>query len=376
MERQQIIDKAMELGFCDIGFTTAEPFETQREILRERADSYAWLAEKGTDLFAGVDPASVMPNAQSIIVLVDNYYSGAFPASLVGKFGRCYLDDDRVTRDGLAVRIKQFRAFLRDLGIDSKVPFNVPHRLAAARAGLGTFGKNCLFYAREGVRGASWVSPMAIVVDRRFEPDPPTMRLGCPDWCRNACIAACPMGALRGPQKIDPKRCISYLSYYGDGITPPELREPMGMWVYGCDRCQTVCPRNEPWTAQNLAPNPRVAAKAEDFDLIALLHMDRDYFKQRIWPHMFYMSSKDIWRWKMNVSRVMGNSHDPGYVPELLRAFRENEDERVRGMIAWAMGRLGGTEAAAFLSDQAPDAEGLVREEIERAMIALAGSIK
>src|SRR5574340_513464 len=29
------------------------------------------------------------------------------------------------------------------LAPDSKVPFHLPHRLAAARAGLGTFGKNC-----------------------------------------------------------------------------------------------------------------------------------------------------------------------------------------------------------------------------------------
>ena len=39
------------------------------------------------------------------------------------------------TKDGLALRIKSFRSFLRDNGIDSKVPFNLPHRVAAARAG-------------------------------------------------------------------------------------------------------------------------------------------------------------------------------------------------------------------------------------------------
>jgi epoxyqueuosine reductase len=39
--------------------------------------------------------------------------------------------------------------------------------------------------------------------------------------------------------------------------------------------------------------------------------MDKPYFEARIWPHMFYMSYDDIWRWKMNVARVMGNTLDP-----------------------------------------------------------------
>ena len=38
-----------------------------------------------------------------------------------------------------------------------------------------------------------------------------------------------------------------------------ELREPMGLWVYGCDRCQNVCPRNAPWLARELPVNQKVA---------------------------------------------------------------------------------------------------------------------
>ena len=365
---KQIIEKALEIGFVDAGFTTAEPFESHREFLQGRKEEYGWAEKAGLALMDGTDPKTVLPGARSIIVLLDCYCRESFPHFLEGSFGRCYLDDDRVTKDGLALRIKSFRSFLRDNGIDSKVPFNLPHRVAAARAGMGTFGKNCLFYAGRAVRQSSWVLPITVVVDREFTPGEPTVRMGCPDWCRNACVAACPTRALKGNGTIDPRRCISYMTYFGKEITPRELREPMGMYVYGCDVCQNVCPRNRPWLSQELPPNRRVEAKAGSFDLRALLRMDRDYFTARVWPHMFYMSPDDIWKWKMNVARVMGNSLDESYVPDLVRAINENDDERVRGMIAWALGRIGGGPAMDALENYLAMSEGLVRGEIEAAL--------
>jgi epoxyqueuosine reductase len=366
--RDSIINEALRLGFVDAGFTDASPFESHRECLSGRQDEYGWTERVGLALMAGVDPRTSLPSAKSILVLLDGYFREAFPGQLEAHFGRVYLDDDRITKDGLAVRIKALRSLLRENGIDSKVPFNLPHRVAAARAGMGTFGKNCLLYAGRAVRQSSWVIPITLVLDREFAPDEPTVKMGCPEWCRNACVAACPTRALKGNGTIDPRRCISYLTYFGREITPRELREPMGLYVYGCDRCQNVCPRNLPWLSQSLPVNRRVAAREQNFDLRALLRMDRDYFVGRIWPHMFYMSPDDIWKWKMNVARVMGNSLDEGYVPDLVHAFDENEDERVRGMAAWALGRIGTTEARKALDGFMKKSEGSVREEVRMAL--------
>jgi len=374
--RQDVIKAAADAGFADVGFTTAEPFSDHARQLAEMQAEYAWAESVGLKLTAGIDPKTVLPEARSIIVLLEVYFERAFPPAMEAHFGRCYLDDDRVTKDGLALRIKQFRSFLRENGIDSKVPFNLPHRAAAARAGMGGFGKNCLFYSNKVVRGGSWTLPIAVVVDREFEPGTPSTGIDCPDWCRNACIAACPTRALKGNGRIDPRRCISYLSYFGEGITPLELREPMGLYVYGCDRCQNVCPRNQPWLAKALPMNEKVAAKAPDFDLRRLLQMDRSYFNTRIWPHMFYMSDNDIWRWKMNVARVMGNSRDPEYIPDLVQAFADNSDERVTGMIAWALGRIGRSEALAALKQLPVGSAGqLLRSEISRAISACSRSV-
>ncbi len=364
LSKEEIIEKAAECGFEDAGVTTAEPFASQRALLEERREAYGWAIRSGLDLIAGTDPQTILPGAKSIIVLVDAYFREAFPQSLERHFGRCYLDDDRMIGDRLGKRVKAFRSFLREDGIDSKVPFHLPHRLAAARAGLGTFGRNCLFYSRKAAAGGSWVTPIAIVVDRAFTPDEPTLAVGCPDWCRNACIAACPTGALKGPRHIDPRRCISYLTYFGNTLTPRELREPMGLCVYGCDRCQSVCPRNAPWLARELAMNKKTEGMVEAFRLERLLHMDKAYFTSHIWPHMFYMSDTDLWRWKANAARAMGNSRDEAYVPELVRAFRECGDQRTAAMIAWALGRIGGPAAKAALDTFLPGSSAPVREEI------------
>lgn len=369
-----IITMGRSLGFEDVGFTTAKPFDEHKQLLDSMQDEYGWAQTVGLDLVNGTDPETILPGAQSIIVLLELYFRASYPRGMEGVFGRCYLDDDRVTRDGLSLRIKAFRSYLREHGINSKVPFNLPHRVAAARAGMGTFGKNCLFYSNAVARQSSWTLPIAVVVDHPFEPGKPTIETNCPNWCRNACIAACPTRALKGNSRIDPRRCISYLTYFGQGITPLELREPMGMFVYGCDRCQNVCPRNQPWLSKALPLNDKVVAKADDFELPLLLHMDKAYFEAKIWPHMFYMSYTDIWRWKMNVARVMGNSHDRTYVPELIRAFDENTDERVTGMIAWALGQLGGHQAQDALNrfDGRFSEGDTVKQEIRQALIQAA----
>jgi len=371
LSKQQVIEKAQECGLEDIGFTTAEPFTSQDEVLAARRRSYAWTNAAGIPLSEGTDPKKFLADAKSIIVLVEPYFREAFPASMVGRFGRVYQDDDRVLRDDFTPRLGKFLAYLTQNGVQVAVPFHMPHRLSAARAGLGTFGKNNFFYSNKLARKSSWIVPVPIITDQEFPPDEPTVEVGCPDWCKNACIAACPTRALSSPRRIDPRKCISYLSYYAQDLPAPEVREQMGTWVYGCDRCQDVCPRNQPWLAQELPVNQKVAAKAQYFSLPQLLQMDAEFFQSKIWPHMFYTPVDQIWRWHMNAARSMGNSVDRTYVPDLIRAFRENGDERVRGMCAWALGRLGGDEARTALREFLEQSDGRIREEVERALEAL-----
>lgn len=368
LTKNDIIQAAIQNGFEDVGFTTAEPFESHKQFLSQRQDKYGWVESETFSLIDGTDPQTLLAGAKTIIVLVEQYFLKLFPPRLESHFGRCYLDDDRILRTGLYKRVKAFRSFLRDNGVDSKVPGNLPHRMSAARAGLGTFGKNGLFFSRRVSAQSSFVLPITVLIDHPFEADKPTMEVDCPDWCRNACIAACPTRALLGNAALDPRKCISYLSYYGDGPTPKALREPMGLYIYGCDRCQNVCPRNAAWLATEKPPNQNAFAKLKDFTLSNLLLMDTGYFKEKIWPHMFYMSEKDIWRWQMNAARVMGNTGDRKYTRDLICAFEINPDFRVQALAAWALGRLGGEPAVTALKKFAKKSQGLVGQEVAEAL--------
>jgi epoxyqueuosine reductase len=138
--------------------------------------------------------------------------------------------------------------------------------------------------------------------------------------------------------------------------------------VYGCDRCQSVCPRNAPWLARELKKNEKAATMVEDFRLEKLLGMDKTWFTEKIWPHMFYMSDADLWRWKMNAARAMGNSLDETYISHLTEAFRRESDERVKVMTAWALGRIGGPAAKQALEAFLAESAGPIRSEILSAL--------
>ena len=104
MTKEQIIERAMELNFEDVGFTTAEPFGHQKDFLLENEAEFEF-AIKGIDLVGGTDPKHVYPQAKTIIVIMEKYFRKSYPPQMERHFGRCYQDDDRITRDGLALRI-------------------------------------------------------------------------------------------------------------------------------------------------------------------------------------------------------------------------------------------------------------------------------
>ncbi len=370
--KERIREKALELGFEDAGFTGVEPLDLYvREIESRPEKMYAWVQTERFNVRRGAEFGRKHPWAGSLLVLIRNYHRRAFPPQLIGTIGRCYQVDERKEQGTEHRRLTDFFAFLKSEGIRFWFEGELPARMSAARAGLVTYGKNCFVYARNSMLGSSWLESIPLILDAEIEPDRPSIELGCPEWCQNACIAACPTHALYGPLKMNPLLCIAFNTYHAEGMTPVKLREPMGTWVYGCDRCQQVCPRNQPWMQQSLPENPSLMARAPDFALARLLTMDEDHYLGKVWPLAFYISRKEIWRWQMNAARALGNLGDRNHVPVLLESLAHSPYEEVRAMAAWALGRLGGAPARKGLEAGRERESGLVKEEIESALSRL-----
>ncbi len=70
----------------------------------------------------------------------------------------------------------------------------------------------------------------------------------------------------------------------------------------------------------------------------------------------------------MNAARAMGNLGDRSNIPVLIQALSDNPDETVRGMSAWALSKLGGKGAKEALEARLSQGDGLVKDEIERAL--------
>ncbi|MCP4667574.1 MAG: epoxyqueuosine reductase [Deltaproteobacteria bacterium] len=367
--KERIREKALNLGFEDAGFTGVKPLDLYIKEIESRPKAmYGWVQTDMFNVRRGAAFAQKHTWARSLVVLIRNYHRRAFPPELLGKIGRCYQVDERKEKGAEYRRVMDFFSFLKDEGIRVWFEEELPARMSAARAGIVTYGKNCFAYAGNSMRGSSWLESIPLILDADIEPDDPTIELGCPSWCKNACLAACPTGALYEPKKMNPLLCIAFNSYYGDGLTPLKLREPMGAWVYGCDRCQEVCPRNQPWMHQDLPENPELMARAPDFALTTLLTMDDDHYINKVWPLAFYISRKKAAKWQMNAARALGNLGDRDHVPALASSFVESPHDTVRAMCAWALGRLGGTRAKKALESARSKEEGAVRKEIEQAL--------
>ena len=373
---REIKDFALDLGYSDVGVTTAEPFASYAEELKANRDAFAFFTESPLRPIEGADPRTIMPEAKSIIVTAFDSSKEAFPPELVGKIGRIYqarcYNAPRNRING--ARRQMFKDYLEKLGMKvmGGPQLNVSERLAAARAGIATIGRNNFAYTRNA---GSLAVLTAFVVDAELEYDEPTMEIHCPDGCR-LCVDACPTGALE-PLKLNPRKCIAYNCLmaqddYAPSTSshiPPEIREKMGSWIHGCDICQEVCPLNQKRLKANLPDNEFVLRIAEQFDLRKVLLLTNEYYDSVLKPMMYYYLRRTEY-FQRNAAIALGNSGDRSHVPYLTQAL-DDTNPMVRGYSAWALGRLGSDEArAAIVKALKVETDESARGEMEAALAA------
>ncbi|QQE73765.1 tRNA epoxyqueuosine(34) reductase QueG [Brevibacillus composti] len=346
--KQAIIRYAAEIGIDKIGFASADPFLTLKDrLIVHREKGYESGFEE-PDLDKRTDPALSLGGARSLISIALAYPAKmanppkSEPGAYRGILCRAAWGTDyhHVLRD----KLDKLAQYIRELEPEAKIESMVDtgalsDRAVAERAGLGWVGKNCSLITPEF---GSWVYLGELITNLPLPLDTPVEE-GCGDC--NLCVEACPTGALVQGGQLDSQKCVAYLTQVKDFI-PEQYRGKIGNRLYGCDTCQTVCPKNRGKNFTHhpeFQPDPDVAKPL----LRPLLQMSNREFKEK-----FGLSSSS-WRGKKPIQRnailALAHFRDRSAVPDLIHLMEKDPREVIRGTAAWALGKIGGEEAEAAL---------------------------
>ena len=334
-----IQQRALELGFDDCRFTTAQPpagtVSFQNWLQSGRHGEMAWLARNAEKR---VDPQKVLAGAKTIITLATSYDSG--PAArqpgrpgdgIVARYAR--FDD---YHDVLGRALKALNDYIIQLGgPETRALWYVDtgpllERDLAQRAGLGFAGKHTNLISR---RLGNWIFLSEIITTLELAPDAPEKN-HCGSCTR--CLAACPTNAITAPFQLDARRCISYLTIELKGSIPVELRPAIGNRIYGCDDCLAVCPWNR-FAREGKLMQAHARPDLSQPDLLELLKLDADGFKA-------HFAGSPILRTKRrgllrNVCVALGNTGTTAALPHLERAARDPEP-LIAEHAQWAITRI------------------------------------
>lgn len=308
-----------ELRLDAIGVTRAEAYvDTERHIAERHARGlFAEMKFTMAQPERSCHPETLLPGARSVVSAALCYWQPEEPLEPgEGRLARY------TWSDAYAELREQLDALGRAIGGNYRVLVDANQhvdREAAARSGVGFYGKNTMLITR---RHGSWVVLGTLVSDRELEPTPP-LDTDCGDC--TICIDACPTGALDEPGTLDATKCLSYWTQAPVAI-PEEYRAALGAQVYGCDICQDVCPWNRGVQKRRADDEPSAAGHV---DLVTWLESETlvDDFDR------LYVPRNDARFLRRNALVALGNVGGREHIDVL---ERHADDEHAR----WALGRV------------------------------------
>jgi epoxyqueuosine reductase len=206
----------------------------------------------------------------------------------------------------------------------------VLERALARNAGLGWIGKNaCVINKQAG----SFFFLGEIFIDLPLPIDEPASA-HCGTCVR--CIEVCPTQAIVAPNRVDARRCISYLTIELKGSIPEQFRAAIGNRIFGCDDCQLVCPWNK-FAKRFDEPDFRVRNRLDQATLADLFAWTEDAFLQRTEGSAIRRTGYE--GWLRNIAVALGNAPKNAAVIAALESRRDDASEIVREHVAWALAR-------------------------------------
>jgi len=262
-----LTDKSTELGFSHFGLSPLSrplSFEVYQNWLSEGL--HGKMEYLATHAPIKEKPQTKWPRAHSALVFAVPYFPHPMPIQAFP------LQSTRISLYAQGYDYHQwFKMKLQTLCDDLKtllpeeefLPMTdsspVLERDLAYRAGLGWVGKNtCVIHPKNG--------SLFFIGEIYTSLATTTTTTPVHDFCGSCtrCIDICPTKAITEPRKLDARKCISYLTIESRELPPPELREKIGDWFFGCDLCQTVCPWNQKAFKNQLSIAPLVSKSAQE----------------------------------------------------------------------------------------------------------------
>jgi epoxyqueuosine reductase len=338
--KQEIREKAAELGFVACGFARADAAaEAGPSLLRwldeGRHGEMGWMEARKEQR---ASPVGLWHDARSVIALGMSYAPARDPLELANEKGIGRVSVYAQGGDYHKTVKKALKALARWLverhPSELKVFVDtapVMEKPLAAAAGIGWQGKHTSLLSREH---GNWLFLGIIYTTLELHPDAPGSR-HCGSCTR--CIAACPTGAITAPGQIDARKCISYLTIELAGPIPHEYREAIGNRIYGCDDCLAVCPWNR--FAQSASANRAFLPRAELAapKLADLLALDDSSFREMFSGSPIKRIGRN--RFVRNCLIAAGNSGLAELVPVAERLC-DDPDPVVADAARWASERL------------------------------------
>lgn len=369
--QQQLIEYAKSIGVDKIGFTTASPFHELKNRLRRQQELGFQSGFEESDVALRTEPLRLLDCAESIIAIAIAYPSKMKDVP-IGKKGQrrgifCRASWGVDYHVAVRERLQKIEQWLVERVPDVRIKSMVDtgelvDRAIAERAGIGWNGKNCSIITPEF---GSYVYLGELITNIPFMPDTPIE-----DECGDCtlCLDVCPTGALVEAGQLNSQRCIAYLTQT-KGFLPDEFRGKIGNRLYGCDTCQTVCPKNKGkanWIHEEFTPDPEIAKPL----LTPLLSISNKAFKAKF-GHV-----SGAWRGKKPIQRnaILALAHfkEEAAVRELIDVLKKDERPVMRGTAAWALGKIGGIEAEQALhSAMKRETDTEVLEEIQKGLALL-----
>jgi len=204
----------------------------------------------------------------------------------------------------------------------------VLEKALARNAGLGWIGKHTNLINKQA---GSWFFLGELYTDLPLPVDD-----AAEDHCGTCtrCIEICPTQAIVGPQQLDARRCIAYLTIELRGSIPVELRPLIGNRIYGCDDCQLVCPWNK-FARKSAEPDFIVRHGLDSTSLIDLFAWSEEQFLARTQGSAMRRIGYE--QWLRNIAVALGNAPASPAIVESLQTRAEHPSELVREHVRWAL---------------------------------------